>query len=57
MQVKVFMKNDVVATLQTKAKEYIKAGQYDKVLALNEIIKDLELNPNVFLEGEWLNLC
>ena len=50
------MDSEMVTELQSKAKEYIKAGQYDKVLALNEIVKDLELNPNVFLEGEWLKL-
>lgn len=50
------VENDLVITIQAKAKEYIKAGEYDKVFALNEIIKDLALNPNVFVEGELLKL-
>lgn len=46
------MDNNLITVVQDKAKEYIIAGQYDKVFILNDILKDLEMNSNVFMEGE-----
>ena len=44
--------NETIEELQIKAKQYIETKQYDKVFILNDILKDLEMNPNVFMEGE-----
>lgn len=50
------MNNNLITTVQTKAKEYIDTEQYDKVFTLNDILKDYEMNDKVFLEGELLKL-
>lgn len=47
-----FMENETIEELQARAKQYIETKQYDKVFILNDILKDLEMNPNVFMEGE-----
>lgn len=50
------MQKETIELLQDKARFFIKTKQYSKVLLINNIIKDLELNDKVFMEGEFLLL-
>lgn len=50
------MENETIEELQAKARQYIETKQYDKVFIINDILKDLEMNPTVFMEGEYLRL-
>ena len=50
------VENETIRELQARAKQYIETKQYGQVFILNDILKDLEVNPNVFIEGELYKL-